>query len=176
MVRVRVRVRVLHYYASDNVLKDAYTTSHWHLVKSDGTLLSMNPCLDTPPRSPPSSPPPAPPLVVGTVFLGLTDGSQCNGIKLLTARTSEGGTESIMLAHDDDTNVMHPLFQSHAFLPLTTLANISKDADVSPSLNVAASANHDQTLKFVTVGLVASATGTSSFASFNRHCLTIMHP
>jgi len=110
---------ILHYYAADRVLTDAYVTSHWRLISKNGTLIP-NPCW-FPPSTPPTPshpPPPSPPEVHDVLHIVLLEGF-CASTPVLGTNVS-GTTVPIMYRPDDDTTT--PMFGSHAIHPLKAIA------------------------------------------------------
>lgn len=154
--------RFIYYYIFDTTMMTSYITSHWHMVNESGHLIDVHPCYDKPPNAPPPPPPPLPPEMHAAVSFGVDNGTACNGVRLLTvsfpdanasaANESAAAAPMPVLAHDDDSEE-HPLFQSHAFLPVRTFpgVNASKEAGVSDSVSVISVPKHDSSLNYVKV-------------------------
>ena len=125
---------ILHYFATDNVLSDAYLTSHWHLVKSDGTLLEYNPCSFPPSLPPPPAHPPhpSPPEIHDVLHIGLLDGF-CGSTPVLGTNVSGNGMIPIMFRPGDDS--LTPMFFSHAIHSLKALST-SQSSEVTAAVSI----------------------------------------
>jgi len=127
---------ILHYYATDVVLKDAYLTSHWKLISSNGTIIENNPC-DVPfsppsPNEPPlAPPPPSPPEVYETLHIGLLEGF-CGSTAVLGTNVS-GVMTPIMFRPGDDS--LTPMFFSHAIHSLKALST-SQSSEVTAAVSI----------------------------------------